>query len=202
MSGSLLAVLAVVLLLVYLAIFVLMHLRPTGYSVVRNAVSDYGVGPTAGLFRVAVVANSLGILALTGALAGAFGSGPFSTADYVILLLIPVTRLAMGFFPTDVPGERVTTTGRIHLLLAIASFTFVYLSVANLTPYLSDITAEVTGYVLITLRWLAAAGLLAVVVTMVAPALRRVFGLAERVFLLSSNVWFLVVALVIAVRGS
>lgn len=195
-----LAIVAALLLLVYLAIFAALHLTYTGYSAIRNAVSDYGVGRTAGQFRVAVIANSLGILALTGALAGEFGRRPVATADYVILLLIPVTRLAMAFFPTDVPGERVTTIGRIHLLLAIASFTFVYLSVANLTPYLSDIASGVTGHLLVGLRWLTAAGLAGVVVTMVVPALRRVFGLAERIFLLSSNLWFFVVALELAVR--
>ncbi|GAA4600735.1 putative membrane protein [Actinoplanes octamycinicus] len=200
MSVSLLAGAAVVLLLVYLAIFVALHLRGTGYSPVRNAVSDYGVGRTATQFRVAIVANSLGILALTGALAAGFGRDPFRTADYVILLLIPVTRLAMAFFPTDVPGQPVTVTGRIHLLLAIASFTFVYLSVADLTPHLSDLTATSTASVLLALRWLAAAGLAGVVVTMVVPALRRFFGLAERLFLISTNLWFFLVALVLAVR--
>jgi hypothetical membrane protein len=200
LSGSLLALLAVLLLLTYLAVFVALHVRDTGFSVIRNAVSDYGTGPTAALFRVAAVTNGLGVLALTGALAAEFGRGPFSTGDYVILLLIPVTRLALALFPTDAPGSPVTWTGRIHLLLAIASFTFVYLSVANLTPFLSDITAQATGAVLVGLRWLSAAGLAAVVVTLVVPALRRIFGLAERVFLLSTNVWFLVVAVVIAVR--
>ncbi|GAA1026123.1 hypothetical protein GCM10009557_02680 [Virgisporangium ochraceum] len=85
MAGSLLAVTAFVLLLVYLTLFVALHLQRTGYSPIRNAVSEYGVG------------------------------------------------------------------------------------------------------------------LAAVVVTMVVPALRRVFGLSERVYLLSTNVWFLIVALCLTV---
>ncbi|KUL26680.1 DUF998 domain-containing protein [Actinoplanes awajinensis] len=200
MSGSLLAVTAVVLLLAYLAIFVALHLRGTGYHLIRNAVSDYGVGRTAGQFRAAVLANSLGILALTGALAVELGRDPLSTGDYVILLLIPATRLALAFFPTDVEGTPVTATGRIHLLLAVASFTFVYLSVANLTPPLTGHPAwSSLGAVLVTLKWIAAAGLAAVVVTMVVPSLRRLFGLAERVYLLSTNLWFLLVALFLTI---
>ncbi|MFI1987708.1 DUF998 domain-containing protein [Actinoplanes sp. NPDC020271] len=198
MSGTLLAAVAALLLLVYLVVFVVLHVRPTGYRPVRNAVSDYGVGPAAGLFRIAVVANSLGILALTGALA----DQPIPTVDFVFLLLIPVTRLALALFPTDLEGERPTVNGRIHLLLAVASFTFVYLVVADLTSPLGQLAPNALEVWLITLRWLAAAGLVAVVVTLLATPLRAVFGLAERVYLLSTNLWFFSVALWLALRTS
>lgn len=201
MSGTLPAVLAAALLLVYLAIFVAVHFQRTGYSVLRNAVSDYGVGPTAGLFRIAVIANGLGILALTGALADAFGDG-LPTADYVFLLLIPVTRLAMAFVPTDLESAGTTVTGRVHMVLAIASFTFVYLAIADLTSPLGHFASDALRVFLLVLRWLAALGLVAVVVTLLVKALRGVFGLAERLYLLSSNLWFFSVALWLAVHGS
>jgi hypothetical protein len=201
LSGSLLAVIAVALLIVYFAILGALHVRDTGYSAIRNAVSDYGVGRTAGRFRIAVIANSLGILALTGALSAEFGEDTFVTADYVFLLLIPVTRLAMVFFPTDLDGARSTWAGRIHLVLAIASFTFVYLAIADLTAPLSDSAARALAVLLIVLRWTAAIGLAAVVVTLVVPALRRIFGLSERVYLVSTNLWFLAVAAWIAAQS-
>jgi hypothetical membrane protein len=197
LSGTLLAVVATVLLLVYLVIFVALHFQRTGYSPVRNAVSDYGVGRTASRFRMAAIANGLGILALTGALA----DQPFPTEDFVFLLLIPVTRLALAFFPTDLEGERPTAAGRIHLVLAIASFTFVYLAIANLTAPLGHLTPDALRLFLVVLRWLAAAGLAAVVVTLLAKPLRGVFGVAERLYLLSTNLWFFTVALWLALRG-
>ncbi|BCY06993.1 DUF998 domain-containing protein [Actinoplanes sp. L3-i22] len=200
MSASLLAVIAAVLLLAYFAIFVALHVRRTEYDLVRDAVSDYGVGPTAGLFRLAVIANSLGVLALTGALADGLGQGPFAAVDYMFLLLIPVTRLAMALFPTDLEGSRPTMTGRIHLVLAIASFTFVYLAIADLTGPLRSFTPDSLGIFLVVLRWTAAVALLGVVVTLLARPLRGIFGLAERIYLLSTNLWFLAVALWLAIH--
>jgi hypothetical protein len=200
LSGTLLAVVAAALLFVYLAIFVALHVQRTGYHPVRNAVSDYGVGPAAGRFRIAVVANSLGVLALTGALADGLGQGPFATADYVFLLLIPVTRPAMALFPTDLAGSRATFNGRVHLVLAVASFTFVYLAVADLTGPLRMFTPYALGIFLLILRWTAAVSLVAVVITLLAKPLRGVFGLVERLFLLSTNVWFFAVALWLALR--
>ncbi|AEV82960.1 hypothetical protein ACWT_1941 [Actinoplanes sp. SE50] len=195
MSANLLALIAVILLLTYFAILVALHVRDTRHHPLRDAVSDYGVGPTAGRFRIAVIANSLGILAMTGALADELGLLGFTHSDYVILLLIPITRLALAFFPAGMDSTRTTWTGRIHLILAILSFTFVYLSVAQLTTPLTSFTSDTVGLLLLTLRWLAAFGLAAVVITMLAPALRPFFGLAERIYLATTNLWFLVVAL-------
>ncbi|GIF12996.1 hypothetical protein [Actinoplanes teichomyceticus] len=48
---------------------------------------------------------------------------------------------------------------------------------------------------LVVLQWIAAVGLGVVVVTLRLPARRRLSGPAERVCLLSTNLWFLVAAL-------
>jgi hypothetical protein len=46
-----------------------LHILPTGYNPVRDAVSDYGVGPYRGWFWLQTVAGGLGCLALGIALA-------------------------------------------------------------------------------------------------------------------------------------
>jgi hypothetical membrane protein len=50
--------------LVYVAVVVVLHFLPTGYDLVHNAVSDYGVGRYAPLFRVSLWAGSIAVLAL------------------------------------------------------------------------------------------------------------------------------------------
>jgi hypothetical protein len=48
---------------------IVLHLLPTGYNPVRDAVSDYGVGPYRGWFWLQAVAGGVGCLALGIALA-------------------------------------------------------------------------------------------------------------------------------------
>jgi hypothetical membrane protein len=49
--------------LVYIAVVAALHVLPTGYNPARNAVSDYGVGQYAPLFRVSLWAGSIAVAA-------------------------------------------------------------------------------------------------------------------------------------------
>ena len=50
--------------LVYVGVVVVLHFLPTGYDLVHNAVSDYGVGQYAPLFRLSHWAGSIAVLAM------------------------------------------------------------------------------------------------------------------------------------------
>ncbi len=197
-----LALLAVLGMGGYLCVFVALHVLPTGYHPVRHAVSDYGVGRYAWLFRWALVASSVGILALAAGLALEPGTPTVTVLQLVFLLLIPVMRVGMLKFPTDLEGQRLTRSGRLHYLFAVAAFALTYSAIADLTPELGSVGAweSVSGF-LSVLRIIALVSLVLLVIALV-PRLRVVFGLFERGFLLSTNLWFLTVGICLVVEAA
>lgn len=198
-ATALLAVTSLVATLAYLACFVALHVLPTGCDPVRHAVSDYAVGRYAGVFRGALYASSAGVLALAFALVLGVGSPPVGSRDLVYLLLVPLSRIGMSLFPTSLEGERLTRTGAVHYVFAIAAFTFTYLVLSETTSVLQGLApGSWLQHPLGWCGWTIAPALVLVVITMLRP-MRRVFGLFERLFLLTSNVWF-VLAEVLLVR--
>lgn len=185
----------------YLVLFVSWHLLPTGYGPVRHAVSDYAVGRYGYLFRLGLWVSSGAVLALGVALISGVGSPPLAARDLTYLLLIPVARVGMTLFPTSLEGHRLGRTGLAHYVFAIAAFTLTYLVMSQTTSVLQDLGAP--GWLRHPLGWASwavAPELFLVVVCMVGP-LRRVFGLVERLFLLTTNIWFVLVALVLIDRA-
>jgi hypothetical protein len=186
----------------YLVILAVLHALPTGYSPVRHAVSDYGVGRYQWLFTVALYVSSTGVLALALALTSGVGTPPLSTRGLGYLLLIPLARIGMTLFPTDLEGRRISGAGLLHYVFAVAAFTLTYLAISGLTPALR--ADDLSAWVRAPLGWTAWAvgpALALVVVTMLQP-LRRIFGLSERIFLLTTNVWFALAALLLMGRLS
>ena len=195
-----LAVASLVATLAYLAILAALHVLPTGYSPVRHAVSDYAVGRHGPLFNVALYISSLSVLALAYALIRELGSPPLATRDLVFLLVIPLTRIGMTLFPTSLEGKRITRTGLIHYGFAIAAFTLTYLAISGLTPALQALTTGQWVHApLGWAAWIIGPALALVVITMTRP-LRRVFGLFERVFLVTTNIWFALAAILLIDR--
>jgi len=186
--------------LAYLAILAALHVLPTGYSPVRHAVSDYAVGRYGPLFNVALYISSVSVLTLAFALIRELGSPPLTVRDLVLLLMIPLTRIGMTLFPTSLEGRRITRTGLIHYGFAIAAFTLTYLAISGMTPALQALT---TGQWVHTplgwAAWIMSPALVLVVITMMRP-LRRIFGLFERIFLVTTNIWFALAAILLIDR--
>jgi hypothetical protein len=200
-----LAVLSAIACLTYLAVVAALHVLPTGYDPARHAVSDYGVGTYASLFRVGLWAGSIGVLALAVGLAVGVGSPPLAISGPVYLGLVSACRIGESLFPTDVEGERLTRTGVLHYVFAILTFGFTYAAISNLTPALDLLHPwlSVRG-VLKTLDWIVLVALIVVVAALLLPRLlprlHRHFGIWERIFLLASYIWLVVVALGLAVH--
>lgn len=116
-AAAVLSVIAVCAVLAYFVLQVTMHRAPTGYSPVRNAVSDFGVGRTRGMFRLSAVA----VTALAAALV-ATGTFTWRSSLVVLLVVVAVSRIGVAVFPTDVAGAPRTATGRTHLAFAIVQF--------------------------------------------------------------------------------
>jgi hypothetical membrane protein len=184
-----LAAISLVATLTYLAIMSVLHVLPTGYSPVRHAVSDYGVGKYRSLFTVALCVSSVAVLTLAFALLRGVGSPPLATRDLAYLLLIPLARIGMTLFPTSLEGQRISRRGLVHYVCAIAAFTLTYLVISGTTPALRAL--DLSGWArtpLAVADWTVAPALALVVVTMFRPA-RKLFGLFERIFLLTTNIW-------------
>jgi hypothetical protein len=186
----------------YLAIFVAWHLLPSGYDPIRHAVSDYAVGRYGYLFRIGLWVGSLSVLALAAALITGVGAPPLATRDLLFLFLIPVARVGMALFVTDLEGQPRTRAGLAHYAFAILAFALTYVVISETTSVLRDL--EPALWLRSSLKWSAwvvGPELLLVVVTMLGP-LRRVFGAFERLFLLTTNVWFVLVAVLLITRAS
>jgi hypothetical protein len=198
--GTGLAVVAAVGMAGYLCVFVALHVLPTGYSPIGHAVSDYGVGRYAKLFRVAGVLSTVGILCLAIALTVEPGTPTVSVFELVCLYVIPLFRIAILRFPTDLEGQRLTRSGRLHYLFAILAFAATYSAVAGMTPELGAVEPWDSIHGLLhVLQLIAMVSLILLVIAMI-PRLRRVFGLFERLFLTSTNLWLLLVAAYLALN--
>jgi hypothetical protein len=172
--------------------------RPTGRSAVRDAVSDHGADPKHRLFyRVLVTLLGVGAFLLLVALAH---GTDVARGGLIWLGVYAVSRAAIAWFPTDLPGAPVTAVGRVHLALAAAAFTAIAFAAADLTPSLSDQPGwEGVSGLLGVLRWAVIVTAVGTLVTRVVMQLRPVFGLVERL-LYAASVAFLLTVAIEAVR--
>lgn len=109
-----------------------------------------------------------------------------------------VARLGVALVPTDLEGQPRTAAGRLHLVLAVLSFALLYTAIDNATPLMTARAGGVIAAALPLLRWTAAASLAALVLCLLAPPLRGLFGLAERAFLIATPLWMLLASLALA----
>ncbi|MED0984580.1 DUF998 domain-containing protein [Bacillus paramycoides] len=192
---KILSIVAVLFFLGYFIFFLILHFKKTGYHPIRHAVSDYGVGATKNLFIIYAWLSNLGALSLSIVMLIVKDRFTISASIPVLIILMVISRIIMLFFPTDLEGEKLTVRGKLHFLFAILAFTFSYMAIdrggshlkllegfKNLEPFFHIITV------------ISSISLGAVVVTMFKP-LRFIFGICERVFLLSINIWFIVVSI-------
>jgi hypothetical protein len=178
-----------------------LHLLPTGCNPRVDAVSDYGIGRYRGLFWAQVVAGAVAGFALAIALADAKPSIP--TLVIVMLVISGVARLLIPAFPTDDKGNRFRTAhGTIHMILAIVIFAALIIAASKLGSTVEHRPAwhNVKGW-LTTLPWVMTGAAVGVILALRAPNLKRIFGLIERLFYLSSIVWFFIVSIELARIG-
>jgi Protein of unknown function (DUF998) len=185
--------------LVYIGVVVALHFLPTGYDLIHNAVSDYGVGQYAPLFRVSLWAGSIAVLALAIGLAIEPGAPPLLTRGLVFLGLVSACRIGESMFPTTVEGQKLTRTGAMHYVFAILTFGFTYAGISDLTPDLVKLYPWHAHRG--ALDWLSGAILVGLILVLAAllPRLRHLFGLPERFFLAVTYIWLVVVAWLLAV---
>ena len=178
-----------------------MHLLSTGYNPKLDAVSDYGIGRYRGVFWTQTLAGAVACFALAIALGDAKPSMP--TLAIVLLVIAGIARLLIPVFPTDQNGSRFQTAhGTIHMILAIVIFAAIIVAASKLGSTLEHRPAwhGVKGW-LTTLPWIMTGAAVGVLVALRGPRLKRIFGLFERLFYVSSIAWFLIVSIELAHIG-
>ena len=190
-----LATAALVAGLVRLLLFGALHAIPSGYSPVRNPVSDYAVGRTRPVAAAMTWVTVLLWLALAGAVW--FGLDDWSDRGFVTggLVVLAAIFLVLPLVPTDLEGSPRTRRGVAHYVLAIAWFAVSYSLMGNLVRYADAHWSDGLASTLAPLRMVALVSLIALVCALVLPKLRPFFGLAERVFIVAVFVFYLVVAI-------
>jgi hypothetical protein len=189
------AVLALIAVSAQLAILVALHVLPTKYDPVRDAISDYGVGAYRRYFWAQLAAGALACICVAVALTGLH---PYVPALVVVLLLAnAAARLLMPAFPTDQSGSRFQTVkGTIHMVLAVVAFGAVAAAATGLGGLFShDPGWRSAQSFLVPLGWVVLAGAVACALGLVGPRLKPFFGLIERFFTLAVVVWIYLISI-------
>ncbi|MHB8469912.1 MAG: DUF998 domain-containing protein [Gaiellaceae bacterium] len=162
-----------------LACLVCLHVAPTGYSPLRNAVSEYGVGRYARWYQAQA--------ACAGAAAILLGVALRRPTQVVVLLVVfALARFAITRFPTDLLGvAQRTRTGTIHWLLAVVAFGAAASAAIRLKPAHHGLPA---------LGWAMAVCAVGTGFATRSPRLRSWLGLIERGFYAALLAWLILVA--------
>jgi hypothetical protein len=172
---------------------VVLHLLPTGLSPLTNAVSQYGISPYRLGYRIQTI--SMGIAAIAAAIGVSelhLGGGALVV---VLFAIFGVARLAISWFPMDVPGTERTDTGRRHGVLAILAFGGAMLAALRLGSDLggTDLWVHARGPI-IGLGAVMLVSLIAMGPVRRSESGRRYFGLVERAFYAGAIAFLFVVA--------
>lgn len=185
--ATVVAIVASVLDLTILAAF---HLLQPEVDPLTTATSSYVHGTAGAVSQVATLAAGLGALALAVAIAPT-RSGSRGLVGLVLLVVFGLAKAAQAFFPIAPEGTS-TDAGTVHNLLG--NLAFFVLPVAALL--LGRLVTLASGRrIASVLGWVVAATTLGVL----AGDALGVFGLAQRVYLVSAAVWVATCAWAVAV---
>jgi hypothetical protein len=176
-------------------LLVTLHVLPTKYDPVHDAISDYGVGQYRGYFWAQLVAGGSACIALAVSLGSLHPYVP--TVAVLMLVANGAARFLMPAFPTDQSGSRFQTVrGTVHMLLAIVAFGGLAAAATGLGGLVDHYVQWQGAKGLIeTLGWVVLAGAIACALALVGPRLKPIFGLIERVFTASAIVWITVISI-------
>jgi hypothetical membrane protein len=156
----------------------ILHLLPTGYNPLKNAVSDYGVGKYRVLHRISALSRAAAGFALAIASSGTVKLQ--SRLVVVLLVIFAVAMVVINFFPTDIE-EQFTTKGRVHWALAGVAFASLGFAAGF---YKGTALDDAAG-------WFVAVAVILLLLSLL-PRFRKALPVLERTFFLSMICWFLV----------
>ncbi|TAM90985.1 MAG: DUF998 domain-containing protein [Jatrophihabitans sp.] len=185
---------------IYVAVDVLLAFLRPGYSLVRNAESDYGRGPWFWVMDLNFLLRCALSLALLAALVRTARLDGRGRAGLVLFGAWAVCSGLLAFFADDVEGTRTHGSGVVHLGLALVAFTAVTAGTLLLSASLAtDPAWRPAARALLAIAVAGAAAYLALGAAVKRP--HGPDGLVERVFLGLQLLWIAVAALALIRRA-
>lgn len=186
---------------VRLGLLASLHVVDRGNNPIRDAVSEYAIGPARRLSAAMTWCTAVTWAVL--ALATWFALPHWDRRGTATILLAALAAIfvVLPLVPTEDGGTARTLRGKLHYLLAIAWFAIAY----DLTGDFARLAARSWGGAIAgmcsVLHWVSLVSLIALVAFLLLKPLRKYFGLAERVFLIAISLFFLIAAAGMLVHG-
>lgn len=165
------------------------------FQAMPQAVSTYGYGKTARMFKTYLLAGSMAAPLLAWQFWQA-RTPAFPAIISVYLVLVALGRIGIALYPLPLREAPDDFARQMHHAATLLAFVCAYMTVVEATPQLSGGLEHGLPELLEGLRHVISLGFIAVVLT-ISPPFRRFFGLAERVFLYATGIWFLTASLVL-----
>jgi len=177
--------------LMYLLIDAALRFLEPQYSLLRNAESDYGNGAFAWLMDLNFLLRATFSLAAVGAIALAWRLHGWVRTGLALVAMWAVASGLLAFFSDDLAGTPVTTSGRLHVLLALIAFVAMAVGALSVSVGLArEAGTRAMGF---WLTGIAVVGLL-VLPLVGRPPIRLDIGLFERIFLGVEPLWLAAVS--------
>lgn len=179
---------SLVFLALNLALFIFLHIRNPKYSLLSHAVSDYAIGETSRIFIFYIITSVVAYILLG---IGLLQSQEIfrSVKTLILCFAVPVLRLGLMLFKTDLEGTKLTRKGFVHYLFAILSFAAVYMFInSSADELMANQQFQTLHNILSSYTNILTVILVLVCVTLM-PKFRKYFGIFERIFLLMGLIW-------------
>ncbi|HEV2744116.1 MAG TPA: DUF998 domain-containing protein [Rubrobacter sp.] len=191
-SAASLSLLAIVGMVYYLSSVAVAHLLRPDIDPVSRPVSDYAVGPFGPFVGAAIFALGVGSLALALGLRLGIAPPGRSRAGLLLLAFYGVGQLGVAIFPIDAESVQ-TATGLLHNIAGNISF-FCFPPAAILLSVGMG-KNERWRYLKRPALALALIVLVEAILVMVSANVVGGFGIAQRLFLLTTVLWMLLAAI-------
>jgi hypothetical protein len=192
-SAVFLAILAIVGMVYYISSVVAAHFLRPDINPVTEPVSNYAVGPYGFFISIAIFALGVSSLALTLGLYVGIAPPGRSRVGLLLLALYGVGQLVVALFSIDTESAQTTTTGIIHNVAGNISF-FCFPPAAILLSLGMGKDERWRSLKRPALA-LALVVLVEAILVMVSANVVGGFGIAQRLFLLTTALWMLLAAI-------
>ena len=189
-----LAVITICCIVYFFLVVAILHVLRSDVNTVRQAVSNYAIGPYGFLMISAFFALALGMFSLASGLAGEMKLTRPAIIALRLLYLASIGLVVVGIFPGDVnvPHPPATVTGFVHWIAAGTSFLSIMIAAFLLSYCFKEDerwqSFHHPAFVLASSA-VAALGVFAVL------ALIGWIGIGERIYIAISLLWPLVTAI-------
>jgi len=181
----------------YIVAAIVVHFLRPDYNFFKNYISDYAVGSSGLIYTMAYIITALGTIFLYILMIGNLKKSSGYKTGGILLILFGITYLLTAIFPTDIlaPGSfPITISGKIHMGSAIAGWFFFIFGAILITKRIrKEPNWDNIFKLAIILTILSIVFLISLFIV---NALRVPYaGLAEKLFILSREIWLLLFAI-------